>query len=165
DRPRFEALLLTGDGALDTHGVRVLGQWCDPINLLGATESPGKGAQRLGVLDPREQIVDRPHCLSLVGDHFAVYGVAEWSHTLRSTTLHGALTLGGGLTGALALHLSTRHGGLDACIHAPAVGGEVRVAVSRDEGETSQLGGVDPVFQLPGLASESVEVVADDRVE
>src|SRR5699024_6494262 len=100
-----------------------------------------------------------------VGDHFAVYGIAEWSHTLRSPPLHGALTLGCGLTGTLAFHLSTRHGGLDSCIHAPAVGGEVRVAVSRDEGETSQLGGVDPVFQLPRLPSESVEVVADDRVE
>src|SRR5699024_3637389 len=111
DRPRFEALLRAGGGALDAHGVRVLGQWCDPIDLLGATESPGERSQRLGVLDPGEQVVDRPHGLSLVGDHFAVYGVAEWAHALRSTPLHGALTLGCGLTGTLALHLSTRHCG------------------------------------------------------
>src|SRR5699024_8528739 len=120
---------------------------------------------RLGVLDPGEQLVDRPHCLSLVGDHFTVYGVAEWSHTLRSTTLHGALTLGGGLTGALAFHLGPRHSRLDAGIHPTAVGRKVRVAIGRDEGEAAQLGGVDPVLQLSGLPSEPVEVVADDRVE
>src|SRR5699024_10164123 len=141
DRPRFEALLRAGGGALDAHGVRVLGQWCDPIDVLGATESPGERSQRLGVLGPGEQVVERAHGLSLVGDHSAVYGVAEWAHALRSTPLHGALTLGCGLTGTLALHLSTRHCGLNACIHAPAVGGEVRVSVGRDEGESAQLGG------------------------
>src|SRR5699024_6977119 len=126
---------------------------------------PRERAQRFRVLDPSEQVVDRPHGLSLVGDHFAVYGVAKWAHALRGTPLHGALTLGGRLTGALALHLGTRHGGFDACIHAPAVGGEVRVAVRRNEGESAQLSGVDPVLQLSGLPGEPIEVVADDRVE
>ncbi|OKX82929.1 hypothetical protein AUO95_05630 [Corynebacterium glutamicum] len=143
----------------------MLGQWCDPINLLGATESPGKGAQRLGVLDPREQVVDRPHGLSLVADYLAVYGVAERSHAIRSAPLHSALTLGCRLAGTLAFHLGPRHSGLDACIHAPTVGGEVRVTVGCDEGESAQLGGVDPVLQLSGLSGEPVEVVADDRVE
>src|SRR5699024_4109375 len=109
--------------------------------------------------------VDRPHGLSLVGDHLAVYGVAEWAHALRSTPLHGALTLGGGLAGTLALHLRARYGGLDAGIHPTAVGRKDPVAIRRDEGGAAQLGGVDPVLQLSGLPGEPVEVVADDRVE
>src|SRR5699024_8150014 len=95
DRPRFEALPLAGGGALDTHGVRVLGKGRKTIDLLGVAERPRERAQRFRVLDPSEQVVDRPHGLSLVGDHFAVYGVAKWAHALRGTPLHGALTLGG----------------------------------------------------------------------
>src|SRR5699024_2942935 len=87
DRPRFEALPLAGGGALDTHGVRVLGKGRKTIDLLGVAERPRERAQRFRVLDPSEQVVDRPHGLSLVGDHFAVYGVAKWAHALRGTPL------------------------------------------------------------------------------
>src|SRR5699024_8061091 len=77
DRPRFEALLLAGGGALDTHGVRVLRESRKTFDLLGAAQRSGERAQRLGVLNPRKQVVDRPHGLGFVADYLAVYGVAE----------------------------------------------------------------------------------------
>ena len=50
-------------------------------------------------------------------------------------------------------------------VHSAAVGGKVSITVRGDEFQPLLLCPVDPLFELPGLPCEAVEVPANDRVD
>ncbi len=69
------------------------------------------------------------------------------------------------VTGRLAFDLGAGHRQIDTGLHAPAVGGEVGLAVGGDQRQPAPFGGVDPVLKLAGLTGQPVEVPDHQGIE
>ncbi len=122
---------------------------------------PGEALQGLPGGEPGEQL---PHQVRLGGDHIPGRGVAGEPHPERRSAALRALPECPALPRGLPLDLGAGNGGLDAGEQAPAVGGQVRLAVRGHQPQPAFLGRVDPVLELPGLPGEPVQVPADQRV-
>lgn len=75
-----------------------------------------------------------------------------------------SLNVGTRLPRPLSFNLSAYNGYLYSGVHSPVIGGEVGITVCGDQEQTTRFGSVDPVFELPKLASKTVEVIDHNSV-